>query len=55
MERFGVICPMMPEHSVQGNAVHLGCYKHDSTEIENQRELFGEYLLRATPIVWVCG
>ena len=42
-ERFGVICPVTAEHSIQGNALHLGCYKHDSKGFERHIDLFGQY------------
>jgi hypothetical protein len=41
MERFGVICPVTPERSVQGNALRLECFKHDAKEIERHIDLFG--------------
>jgi len=40
-ERFGVICPVTPEDSIQGNALHLGCYKYDPKEIERHIHLYG--------------
>jgi hypothetical protein len=33
------------EHSIQGNALHLGCHKHDSKPMERHTDLFGQYPL----------
>jgi hypothetical protein len=40
-ERLGLICPVTPEHSIQGNALRLECLKHDAKDIEKHIDLFG--------------
>jgi hypothetical protein len=40
-ERFGVICPVTAERSIQGDALRLGCFKYDSKDIEKHIELYG--------------
>jgi hypothetical protein len=42
VERFGVICPVTPEPSAQGNALHLGCVKYTSKDLDWQRTVTQE-------------
>ena len=44
-ERFGVICPVTSERSVQGNGLHLGCHNNDPKEFERNAYLYGQYPL----------
>jgi hypothetical protein len=41
MVRSGFICPVSREHSIQGNALRLGCVKNDAKDVEKHIEQFG--------------